>query len=170
MEIQVRLRRQEVVQVVLAAARFPTPGHATEDRQPVVGRRAVFARIGPHIPIGLGVVAAFAAFLEPGVVHRGVAEHLVDHHLQAQPMCLGQQPVEVGQVAEQRVDVALVGDVVAEIGHRRLEERRYPNRVHAQRRDVIQALDDAGQVAHAVTVGVQETARINLVNDGTAPP
>jgi hypothetical protein len=40
-EVQVRLRGQEVVQEVLASAGFPLPCHTAEDRQPVVGRRAV---------------------------------------------------------------------------------------------------------------------------------
>ncbi len=169
-EIQVRLRRQEVVQVVLAPARLPLPGYPAEDRQPVVGRGAVFARIGPHIPVGPGVVAALPALAEPRVLVGGVAEHLVDHHLQAQRMRPGQQPVEVVQRAEQRVDVALVGDVVAEIGHRRAEERRYPDRIHAQRGDVIEPVDDARQVTDAIAVGVQEAARIDLVDDGAPPP
>jgi hypothetical protein len=63
------------------------------------------------------------------VFDRGVAEHLVDHHADAERMRLGQQAVEVVQGAEQRIDVAVVGDVVAEVGHRRLEERRDPDRV-----------------------------------------
>ena len=42
------------------------------------------------------------------------------------------QRVEVGQRAEQRVDVAVVGDVVAAVGHRRGVERREPDRVDAE--------------------------------------
>ncbi|MDQ1131880.1 hypothetical protein QE386_000475 [Pseudoxanthomonas winnipegensis] len=101
---------------------------------------------------------------------RAVAEHLVDHHLQAQRMRLGQQGVEVGQRAEQRIDIAVVGDVIAEVGHGRLEERRDPDRVHAQAGDVVQALDDAGQVAHAIAIGVLEAARIDLIDHRAAPP
>ena len=37
------------------------------------------------------------------------------------------QPVEVRERAEQRVDVAVVGDVVAEVGHRRRIDRREPD-------------------------------------------
>jgi len=85
-------------------------------------------------------------------------------------MGLGQQPVEIGERAEQRVHVAMVGDVVAEVGHRRFEERRDPDRVDAEGGDIVQAFDDAGQVAHAIAVGIQETARVDLIDDGTAPP
>ena len=61
---------------------------------------------------------------------------LVDHHLQAEPVRLGDQGVEIGQRAEHRIDVAIVGDVVAEILHRRLEEGRNPDRIGAERGDI----------------------------------
>jgi hypothetical protein len=169
-EVEVGLRGQEVVQVILAPARFPLPGHAAEDRQPVVRWRAVVARVGPDVPVGARIVAAFAAFAEPRVLVGRVAEHLVDHDPEAARMRLLHEPVEIRQRAEQRIDVAEVGDVVAEIGHRRLEEWRHPDRIDPEARDVVQARDDARQIADAVVIGVLETARIDLVDDGTAPP
>jgi hypothetical protein len=99
-----------------------------------------------------------------------VAEHLVDHHFQAQCVRAFQQSVEVGQGAEQRIHIAVVGDVVAEVRHRRLEERRDPDRVHAQAGDVAKPLHDPRQVADTIAIGVEETARIDLVHDGAAPP
>jgi len=99
-KVQVRLRSQKVVQVILATTRFPLPGDTTENRQPVVRRAAVGLGVGPDIPVGLGVVTAAAAFLEPFVLDRVVAQYLIDHHLQAKSVCLGQQPVEIGQGAE----------------------------------------------------------------------
>ena len=169
-EVQVRLRGEEVVQVVLAAARLPLPCTAAEQRQPVVRRRAVGPGVGPHVPVGLRVVAALPAFAEPCVLGRGMAEHLVDHHLQPQPVRLVQQAVEILQRAEQRIDLAVIGDVVAEIRHRRLEERRHPDRVHAKLGHVVEPLDDAGQISHPVPVGVEKAARVDLVDDGATPP
>ena len=46
-----------------------------------------------------------------------MAEHLVDHDLQPTPMRLDDETVEVREFAEERVDGAEVGNVVAEIGH-----------------------------------------------------
>ena len=169
-EVQLRLADQEVVHVVLLAAGIPLPGRAAEHRHPVVGRAAVRQRIGPHVPVGLRIVAALAALDEPGVGVGGMRHHLVDHDLQAQAVRLGDQLVEVGQVAEQRVDVAVVGDVVAEVLHRRGEEGRQPDDVHAQARDVVELVGDAGQVAHAIAIGVEVAARIDLVDDGFFPP
>ena len=36
-EVQVRLRREEIVKIVLQAARVPLPRRTAKDRQPVVG-------------------------------------------------------------------------------------------------------------------------------------
>ena len=66
----------------------------------------------------------------------GVARHEVDHHLEPEPVRLGQQGVEIGERAEQGVDGAVVGDVVAVVLHRRLEEGRDPDRVDAQPLDI----------------------------------
>ena len=44
--------------------------------------------------------------------------------------------VEIGQRAELRVDVAVVGDVVAHVRHRRGEDRRQPDRVDPELGDI----------------------------------
>ncbi len=80
------------------------------------------------------------------------------------------QRVEVVEGAEQRVDVAVVGDVVAGVLLRRREEGREPDRVDAEVGERVEAGGDAGQVADAVAVGVRERARVDLVDDGGAPP
>ena len=51
-------------------------------------------------------------------------------------MRLGDQRVEIGERAEERIDVGVVGDVVAEVLHRRGEEGREPDRVDAEIGDV----------------------------------
>jgi len=88
------------VQVILPAARFPLPGAAAKNGQPVVGRGAIFTRIGPDIPVGLGVMAILAAFLKPGVLNGGMAENLVNHDFQAQRVGLVQQAVKVRECPE----------------------------------------------------------------------
>ena len=85
-------------------------------------------------------------------------------------MCAVDHGVEVGERAEDRVDVGVVGDVVAHVGHRRGEDRREPDRVDAEVGDVGQPLGDAGEVADAVAVRVLERPRIDLVDHRSAPP
>jgi hypothetical protein len=64
----------------------------------------------------------------------------------------------------------VVGDVVTKIGHRRTKERRQPDGVDAQPRQVVEATTDTFEVSDAVTVGVLERTRIDLVDDGGLPP
>ncbi len=57
-DVQIRLLGQEIVQIILPAARVPLPGRSTEYRLPVIRRRAVGLRVRPNIPIGLGIRSA----------------------------------------------------------------------------------------------------------------
>ena len=86
------------------------------------------------------------------------------------PCARGEQRVEVGERAEERVDVAVVGDVVAGVGLRRHVERGEPDRVDAEFGEVVEVLGDTRQVADAVAVGVGERARVDLVDHGVPPP
>ncbi len=81
-----------------------------------------------------------------------------------------EQHVEILERAEHGVDRAVVLDVVAVVGHRRLEERRDPDRVDAERGDVLEAPGDAGQIADAVAVAVLKAARVDLIDHRPAPP
>jgi hypothetical protein len=99
-----------------------------------------------------------------------VVGHEVDDHAEPQLVSPGEEGVEVRERAEQRVDVAVVADVVARVALRRRVERREPERVHSQVREVLQTGGDARQVPDAVAVGVGPRAGIDLIDDGVAPP
>jgi len=99
-----------------------------------------------------------------------VAQYLIDHDLEPEFVRLEQQLVEIGQSAEQRVDFPVVGNVVAIIRHRRLEEGRHPDGVHAEAGDVLQPANDARQIAYAIAIGVLKAARVDLVDDRPLPP
>ena len=170
MQVQLRLLRQEVVHVVLAAPGVPGPGGTAEDGLPVRRRRAVGLGVGPDVPVRLWIGARLATLAEPGVQIRGVGEDQVGDDAQAQAVGLVDQDVEVRERAEDRIDVAVVRDVVAEILHRRGEEGRQPDGVDPQGGDVVEVVGDALQIADAVAVRVGETARIDLIDDRAAPP
>ena len=175
--VQVRLGRVEHVQVPLAGlavgARDAGPRGAAEDRLPVV-RRAVAAAPGAvaedvAVPGG-GARLGGQRLAEPRVLAGGVVGDQVHDDAQAEVVRLRQHGVEVGERAEERVHVAVVGDVVAVVVLRRGVERRDPHRVDAEVVEVGQPLLDAGHVAHAVAVPVGEAADIDLVADGVLPP
>src|SRR5690606_30554835 len=154
----------------LPAPFVPGPARSVEDRLPVAGRRTVRLRFGPDVPVGLGIVAAGPALGEPGMLVRSMAVDLIDQHLEPELVSAGEHPVEIGERPEDRIDIAIVGDVVAEILHRRGEEWREPDRVYAEGGDVLQPFGDAGQVADPVAVRIREAARVDLVDDRAFPP
>ena len=80
------------------------------------------------------------------------------------------QLVEVGQRAQGRVDVAVVGDVVAPVLVGRDGDRVQPDGVDAQPLQVVQVAGDAPQVADAVAVRVGERPGVDLVDDAVHPP
>jgi len=170
--VQVGLLDIEEVQVPLAVG-YPGPSRAAERALPAVrGLRAV--RAGA---VAEQVTGPFRAargggqrLLEPRMLVGGVVGYQVDDESQPLLVCGGDQCVGVAELAEQRVHVAVVGHVVARVGLRRAEERREPQRVHAQLGQVWQPGGDAGQVTDAVTVGVGERARVDLVDHRLPPP
>ena len=80
------------------------------------------------------------------------------------------QRVEIGQRAENRIDITIIGNVIAEILHRRLEEGREPHGIDSKRSHIVELVGDAGQIADAVTIAVGEAARIDLIDRRAAPP
>ena len=74
----------------------------------------------------------------------------VDDDADAAGVRLREHLVEVGQRAEERVDVAVVGDVVAGVLLRRPLERAQPEGVDAEVGEVVEVRRDAGEVADAV--------------------
>ncbi len=85
-------------------------------------------------------------------------------------MGVGEQPVEGGQVAEERIDIPWIADVITVVDHRGAEERGEPQRVHAEQLQVTQPVVQALQISYAITIGVSEGTDIDLVEDGIAPP
>ena len=65
MEIQVRLGHQKVMQIILLAAGIPLPCGPTENRQPVIGRCAIWLGLCPDIPIAAVINAVGTAFHKP---------------------------------------------------------------------------------------------------------
>ncbi len=65
---------------------------------------------------------------------------------------------------------AIVADVVAVVEARRGIERQQPDRVHAEIGDVVELGDQAGKIADAVVVGIEERLDMQLVDDRVLVP
>ena len=102
----------------------------------------------------------------------------MEHAGAAQAVVLGAAEAVGAEAGARRVaelDAVVVGDIVAEVRHRRRVERRDPKRVHAERDEVVEAGGYAGQVAYAVgmavrTGGVLKATWVDLVDDAGLPP
>ena len=130
--VHLRLRIQEIVQVVLTAPCIPGPGGATEDRLPVGRRRSIGLGIGPHEPVRFRAGPARPAFDEPRMLVRCMRIDLIDQHPEPKRMRACDKRVEIRQRAEDRIDIAIVCNIVAEVLHWRSEEGRNPDGIDAE--------------------------------------
>jgi len=104
-----------------------------------------------------------------------VVQDEVEDDPDATRMAAVNEPLEVLQRSEPRVDPDVVGDVVAEVEIGRRVDRREPDRVDPEgaRRAVVQVIEvvlDARQVAEPVAGDVGEAAGIDLIDDPGTPP
>jgi hypothetical protein len=100
----------------------------------------------------------------------GVVDHQLGDHPQAALVRRFDEPAHVAQRAVCRIDAAVVGDVVAVVAQRRGVERQHPEGVDAERLDVVELLQQAGEVADAVVGRIEERLDVQLVDDGVLVP
>jgi hypothetical protein len=94
----------------------------------------------------------------------------IQDHFDAAAMCLGDQPIEVVHVTEDRIDIDVIGDIVAKVGHRRSEDRRNPDRIDAEVDQIGQPAGDSVQISHSIVIAILKRPRVDLINDSGFPP
>ena len=162
--IQVRLLDCEQMQIVFLADGVEGPGLALKVGVPVVGGPAVLGHGPPDIVIRVGLDPA-AALLEPLVLIAGMVDDQVHNDLHA--LCVGgrQAGIEGLHAAEHGVDILIVRDVIAAVHPGRGVQGRKPQPITAQTFDIVQALDHAVQVPHAVAIAVPEAPGPDLIKN-----
>ena len=170
LEVEVGLVAEEAVPVVGAAGRIPRPvrglGVDEDDARvlvPLVGVR-------PDVPVGLRAVRVAPGLLEPGVIRARVVHHEVGDDAHALLVGRLDEGAEVLDGPVVGVDREEVGDVVAAVAQRAPVHRQQPDDVDAEPLEVVQLLRQAGEVAGAVVVSVEEAADVDLVEDGALEP
>ena len=159
------------MQIILAAPAVPFPARAR--RRPTASCWAACRPASASAQTyqsALALVRLRRLSSEPGVPVGGVRQHLVDDHLEAErvrPLDAAHRNRRAFRTSDRR---PVVGDVVAEILHRRGEEGRQPDGVDAEGGDIVQPRGDAREVADSVAVRVGEAARIDLVDHRAPPP
>src|SRR3954452_19395467 len=99
-----------------------------------------------------------------------MVRHEVEDDFQPHAMGGCDKSIEVGQGPKQRIDRAVIRDVVAEIYHRRSEDRRNPNGIYSQLSKIREAAQYPLQVADAVFIAVLKGPRVDLIDDSGLPP
>ena len=168
--VEVGLLRQEGMIIILLRVRVILPRAAAEFRHPVIRRAAVGPRIAPQIPVALRIIPRTPAFDEPRMPVGGMIGHQIEDQLQAGAMDRRHQRIEIRHRAEQRIDAAVIRNVVAKVGHRRGKDRRQPDRIDSKRAQIRQPFDDPADIADAVAVGILIGAWIDLIKDAVSPP
>ena len=85
---------------------------------------------------------------------RRVVRNEIEQDLQPATMRGRDQRVEIRQGSKDWIDVGVVRNIVAEISHRRRKDRRDPDRVDAEIRQIRQPLRDALKIADPVVIGI----------------
>src|SRR5581483_524485 len=172
--VKVGLLGQEEMKVPLPRRFVPFPCRSAEHADPTVGWAIRRARL-PDVPVAPRVRAGGRRFQKPRMPVRGVVRNDVEDDSDAAAARLAHEPIERREVAELRMHVAIVADVVAPVLERRRIDGAKPDRVDPKRPigaviEIVEVFDDAVEVPDSVSVRVGKAARVDLIEDRPAPP
>ncbi len=166
--VQIRLFFSKNMQIILVQALVILPGAAFEQARPVVGRYPFSVddlALAPVIVIMIGIVIAFFAFDEPLVFVGSMVDDQVHKDFHASFVSTVQDFLKDAKIAEIRMDIHVIGDVVSIVGVGRRINGREPDGVGAKALDIVKLAEHAPQIADPVAVSVAETAAPDLVYD-----
>src|SRR5882672_11404544 len=128
---------------------------------PIIRARPALCR-RPAVPAAMWRCRVPQRFLEPGMLTRRVIQDQVDEHANLMLVCRRDERLEIVVRAVVRLDLVVVGDVVAVLA-RRFRDGHEPDTVGAQAGDVIELLRQTTQVADAIAVAVVKRADENFI-------
>ena len=99
-----------------------------------------------------------------------VVDDEVDHHADAPLASQAEKIHEVSEGAEARIDIVVVGDVVAVVAIRRRMKGQQPHARNAQGVQVVHARRETREVADAVAIGVLKGLDVDRVDDRVLVP
>jgi hypothetical protein len=91
---------------------------------------------------------------------------------QLEPMLMNsiEQPVEICKRAENWINAAVIGNVIAKICHGRWIDWCDPQGVYAELDKIIETGKDAGQVPNTVIVRILKRSGIYFIDNSALPP
>ena len=126
--------------------------------------------IGPDIAVRIGVLFRLAGLPEPGMLRRRVSGDQVQQNMHSPLVGLGKKVFQVLVGAVPGGYRVIIRHVVACVQERRGEAGVQPQGVAAQLPDVVQAMDDAGNIADAVGIGVLKGLGVNFIENCVFEP
>ena len=150
------------MQIILVTLRAIFPCFSFKQTVPVVWQLPVLS-ITPDVIITVWIIPAFLAFQKPRMLIGSMVDYQIHDHLQSQAVRLIQHLLKLLQIPIIRVDIFIVGNIIAIICIRRRIERRKPYAVHTKRFYVRQFFVNAVQIADSVSVSIIKTSDPDLV-------
>ena len=157
--------------VIRLRQRVPSPVRLLSVNENDAGLREFLVRVAPHVVVaemraGLGPTRP----LEPRVLIRGVVDDKLGDDPQVATMRLADEGLEVRHPPKRRVDVLVIGDVIAVVAQRRRIERQQPQRRHPQILQIIELAAQPLEIADPVVIGVEEGLDVQLIDDRVLVP
>ena len=162
--VQVRLLLGKEVKVILPDLLIVFPGTAGKS-----GLQVIWP-LTPDVVVVLWRIRMLSGFHEPRVLVRRVVDHQVHYDPDSPLFAFRDQFFHISHGSVLRVDLLIIGNIVAIVDAWGLVDRTEPDGVNAKLLQVVQAADDPLQVANPIPVAVLERLWIDLVNDRVLPP
>ena len=115
-------------------------------------------------------IRIFAGFFEPFVLIRAVIDDEIHQDVHIAFLGLSNQTVHIVHGTEARVDIIIIGNIVALICERRAVDRREPDNVDTEVFEVIEFADNARKITNAVSVRITEAFWVDLIGCFFVPP
>src|SRR5256885_15359605 len=100
----------------------------------------------------------------------GVVGYKVQDELEVALVGLLKQGVQVRQGSEERMDIGVIANIIAKIGHRRRIDGREPDRVNAEPAQIVQFAGDSREIPYPIAIAIEKTPRVDLINHTRLPP
>src|SRR2546427_7555486 len=96
--------------------------------------------------------------------------HIVQDELEATLVRLLKQGVQVCQGSEERMHIAVIANIITEIGHGRRVDGRKPDGINTEPAQIVQLAADTREVSYPISIAIEKTPRVNLINHARLPP
>src|SRR2546428_13279197 len=96
--------------------------------------------------------------------------HKIQDELDVTLVGLIKQGIQVCQGSEERMHIAVIANIITEIGHGRRVDGRKPDGINTEPLQVVQLAADTREVSYPIAIAIEKTAWVDLINHARLPP